>query len=143
VVSITGLDIEVSKAMLEVHTYLRNIDKEEGEMERAELLSRSIQWSYVEGQELKPFDPKSNADIEKAFEKKKPDCTVTLKKEKIKIDFNSMKGSHKAKDKWDIIRRDLFKGNHIRITLIPVVFAYKNKCYIVTYDSYVVRFCFS
>ncbi|XP_046558431.1 LOW QUALITY PROTEIN: protein mono-ADP-ribosyltransferase PARP14-like [Haliotis rubra] len=111
VIQLTGQGSMVDQAYIKVIESLRNIEKEESETERASLLSQTIQWAYFEKDKtvnMKDFDTKENAEIEKAYRANKKSCKVKVQKTTIDIDFSSMEGKEKKKT-YNIIRRDLMQ----------------------------------
>ncbi|XP_048247705.1 protein mono-ADP-ribosyltransferase PARP14-like isoform X1 [Haliotis rufescens] len=110
-IELTGLRGEVGHATGKVIQYLRDIEKEESETEKATLLSRTIQWAYFEKDspsDKKDFGKKENAAIEKAFTDNKKLCKVPFMKTKIEIDFSSLEGTA-AKKTYNVMRRDLLQ----------------------------------
>lgn len=111
---------EVGRATGKVIQYLRDIEKEESETEKATLLSRTIQWAYFEKDspsDKKDFGKKENAAIEKAFTDNKTSCKVPFMKTKIEIDFSSLEGTA-AKKTYNVMRRDLLQGEKIVLSKV-------------------------
>ena len=74
----------------EIHKILHQVKADEHERERAEALSKDIQWMYkdVDTGTFEDYEPQTNAKIEAAYDKKKP--VVVIEGGRYKIDFHSM-----------------------------------------------------
>jgi hypothetical protein len=81
--------------VIAIYEILNEKSEEEHSRRYAELLSKNVQWYYVDGDGEVPYDNETNAKIEHAFENKKPSVIILLAEEsddkptRYEIDFNT------------------------------------------------------
>jgi len=90
-IKLEGLAKDVMDMHLEVSNVIQNQMEREHKEERADQISKTVQWYLVNSKKLDPFDKIANNDIESAYKAKKPSLLFTHQNLKAEINFGNKK----------------------------------------------------
>ena len=88
-ITLEGLPKDVMDMNLEVSNVIQEQMEREHKGERADPISKTVQWYMVNSGKLDPFDKIANNDIESAFKRKKPSLLFTHQNLKAEINFGN------------------------------------------------------
>ena len=102
---------EILQVMVEIHKILHEVEKEEHERSRAEVLSEDIQWMYksTEGK-FEEYDNSLKAQIELAYRQTKQKVIIEKDGEPYLIDFGAMTQEDGYRKVTEVRRIDRRKG---------------------------------
>ena len=88
-ISLEGLPKDVMDMNSEVSNVIQEQMEREHKEERADQISKTVQWYLVNSGKLDPFDKIANNDIESAYKAKKPSLLFTHQNLKAEINFGN------------------------------------------------------
>jgi len=88
-VTLEGLPKDVMDMNAEVSNFIQEQMEKEHKEERADQISKTVQWYLVNPAKLDPFEKIANNDIESAYKAKKPSLLFTHKNLRAEINFGN------------------------------------------------------